>query len=232
MSSYNGPVREVSLSERREIVERVLGRPVAWDASGEWGYTECPGIAAHANQNRRRDCRVWAAEKPQGSSTLPPGVHCLHTSCSAEVAAVNHRLRSEIGKAKVRGVSGGAPSKPTGQSGAQAGRTHRTPFFHVSQKRGGSKTSVRTFRTGFSYPSRVHAQARAHTLQEGANVEPSGASEGASTPVQPRQLPTPAKPDAAGRGGDSDDGEVTLIVGDVVEKGRWVNGEWVARRTL
>lgn len=232
MSSYNGPVREVSLSERRGIVERVLGRPVAWDASGEWGYTECPGIAAHANQNRRRDCRVWAAEKPQGASTLPPGLYCLHTSCSSEVAEVNHRLRSEIGKAKVRGISGNGPRQTSGQPAATAERTPRTPFFYVSEKKGGGKTPVRTCRTGFSYPSRVHAQARTHALPEEAADSPSGASDGASTTVQPTQLPPPAKPSAGAPAGDSDDGEVTLIVGDVIEKGKWVNGEWIARRTL
>jgi hypothetical protein len=263
MNSYNGPQNIVTAAERRAIIERVLGQSVAWNADGEWGYTECPGLGNHNNKSGRRDCRVWAVEKPNGMTTLPPGLHCLHTSCAAVVDEVNHRIRSEIGKAKVRGTGRPASAPASGSSNRNPARTVRTPFFHVSEKMGEGSKEFRTDRTGFSKTYTQCARACTHALPEKGPVCPSEPSGVASTGAQPeavKGLPgennTPpvaceqgrvektmgAAIDADGGKGrvektngapsQSDDGDITLIMGEEIQRGRWVNGEWVAIKRL
>jgi hypothetical protein len=249
-SAYNGPQNVVTVAERRAIIERVLGQPVAWNADGEWGYTECPGVGNHNNRSGRRDCRVWAVEKPNGMTTLPPGLHCLHTSCSAVVEEMNHRIRSEIGKAKVRGT-GRPMGASSGSSGKSQNRTDRTPENAVSEKRGVPINQFRTDRTGISKALTLCARGRAHphVLPEVGSY-PSGASGVASAKPQPSQpisvpavvvtpVPPPTRPPekravekSSGAVEQRERVETTLIIGDFAERGEWVNGEWVTIKKL
>lgn len=251
MSTYTGPEREVSLADRRAIVERVLS-PLSpeWEQGGEWGYVECPGKDCHNNQNGRRDCRVYAKEAP-GMKVKPPGVYCLHTSCAAVLQAVNFRIRSEIGKAKVRGLTGPGPrslTATTAKNGQnQAEPTARTGKFNVPA---GVGMGQPTARTGISKPLVRYARAhvRAH-VSDKMPLDPSGPSAVASSIGQPEQQPAdspaaaaaavpvqatqPAKPLPIG--GETPLGckvDTTLILGGAVERGHWVGGEWVCTKKL
>ncbi len=242
MSAYTGPEREVSLAERRAIVERVLS-PLSpdWEQGGEWGYVECPGKDCHNNQNGRRDCRVYAKEAP-GMKVKPPGLYCLHTSCAAVLQGLNFRIRSEIGKAKVRGLGGAAGAAKPRQSGSQASRpTARTGEFKVPA---GGGLGQPTARTGISKPLVRYARAhvRAHVSVK-VDLDPSGPSAVASSAAQAEQRPpapavpvdTPPAAKTVPVGSETPLGckvDTTLILGGSVEKGHWVGGEWVCTKKL
>lgn len=234
---YRGPERVVPLDERRTIIGAVLS-PLSpqWEPEGSWGYVTCPGQDCHNNSNGRRDCRVYAVEAP-GNKVKPPGLYCLHTSCAGVLATVNHKIRSEIGKAKVRGV--GRPSQTNGKPSAGAPRTQRTDVFTAPEKGG---AMPRTQRTDVSIP--LHEFARAHVragVSDKPPLEPSAPSVvalPAPQPVAPR-----ASKEAVGqkmpplrvmpREGSTDtpaDCECTLLIDGVVQKGRWVGGEWVTNK--
>lgn len=231
---YTGPERVVPLDERRAIIGGVLS-PLSpqWEPEGSWGYVTCPGQDCHNNGNGRRDCRVFAVEAP-GNKVKPPGLYCLHTSCSGVLAALNHRIRSEIGKAKVRGV--GRPAQGTGSSPGNTPRTQRTVVFQAPEKRGGEP---RTQRTVVSIP--LHEFARAHVrarVSEEVPLHPSvpsAVAPPAPQPVAPVQAKTEAVSKKPGGGvvstGSAEDTpadcECTLIFDGVAMKGRWVAGEWV-----
>ena len=91
----------IDLAARRQIALALLG-PI-----DEKGFCRCPGVALHTNKSavRRvperpgRDCRVFL-ERPA------PTVFCVHTSCQSEVAEMNHRLRSEVGKHEAAAAKG------------------------------------------------------------------------------------------------------------------------------
>ncbi len=72
---------------RQEIATRILVE-VDWQ-SDELGYCQCPGVNRHTGRNAERDCRVILDGAPT--------IHCVHTSCRAEVAEANLLLRRRIG---------------------------------------------------------------------------------------------------------------------------------------
>lgn len=219
---YTGPVGEVSAQERRRIVESVVGG-VEWDRDGEWGYCTCPGLTNHNHKNGRRDCRAFAIERHGGrNGLLPPGVHCLHTSCLGAVEEASKRIRSEIGKAKAKagaamGGRGGLAPRSQAQSSAQKGsgaalsagkgasgspvpptesRTLRTPVFEVRSKQGGDS---RTKRTEVGRPLTQFAHVRTHTCFKDTGKD---ASEVSATEVaKTEQLPSQPVPFAAGEPG-------------------------------
>lgn len=96
--------KRVDLGARRRIAGELLGG-IRWQTDVR-GYCVCPGAGSHSNGNGKRDCRVELA------ANEAPTVHCFHTSCSPQVAALNARLRSLIGKAETFRVS--APGGPSG----------------------------------------------------------------------------------------------------------------------
>lgn len=240
MSTFSGPVREVPLSERRAIVEGVLSpsSPLHWEQGGAWAYVECPGIGCHSNSNGRRDCRVYADESP-GRTVKPPGLYCLHTSCAGVLAELNRKIRSEIGKAKVRGM-GRADGKPASTEGGAGGswragpRTARTDFFTAPA---GGEAQAPTARTDIPKPLErfARAQVRAHAVSDGEKM-PSGPSAVASPArAAVALMGAEATKDNAERVGPKTclpfgevEGEVcTLIVGQEVQRLRWRGGEWV-----
>ncbi len=255
---YTGPTRVVPLAERREIIERVLS-PLSpsWEPVGVWGYVTCPGADAHNNSNGRRDCRVYADEQT-GYATKPPGCYCLHKSCGGVLEAVNHRIRSEIGKAKVKGLL------PTGQKSGQSGAktsgsgapTARTDSFNLPP-RGDEPQPTGT--TDISKP--LVRFMRAHTQAQGAPVGdklpslPSAVAQPVAQPAKkgPKELgveivkaappvvvPTvrgEIEPDLAKYGVPLENTplgvDVTVIMnGCPAERGRWVKGEWVTIKIL
>ncbi len=238
---YRGPERVVPLDERRAIIGAVLS-PLSpqWEPEGAWGYVTCPGQDCHNNSNGRRDCRVYAVEAP-GNKVKPPGLYCLHTSCAGVLATLNHRIRSEIGKAKVRGLgNGGRQAQASGTSThGNTPRTERTVVFQVPEKRGGES---RTERTVVSIP--LHEFARAHVragVSDKPPLEPSAPSVvalPAPQPVAPRaskeavgqKMPPLRVMTGAGSTDTPADCECTLLIDGVVQKGRWVGGEWVTNK--
>lgn len=203
------------IEEMRRIADQVLGG-VDWKDDGR-GYCTCPGQAQHTNPNGRRDCRVTLL--PGGRSEAPT-VHCFHSGCQAEIEAANHRLRSEIGKAKwaaehpsarsaaaAKDLKRGAarPSGPKAQSSGMSGSGSAG-----RAAPGKSEAESRTVRTPFlhSIPAeaapidaprtlrtdflhKFHIRAQARThTQDGASGE--NASE-VSGPVRPPD-PPPAPP--------------------------------------
>jgi hypothetical protein len=73
----------------RSLVERQLGE--LCDHADGHTYCRCPGAALHAKPSGKRDTRVYFAA---GS----PTIHCLHSSCAANVQAANRALRSALGQ--------------------------------------------------------------------------------------------------------------------------------------
>jgi hypothetical protein len=214
-----------------------------------WGYVTCPGQECHNNGNGVRDCRVFAVEAP-GHRVMPPGVYCLHTSCAGVLAEVNRRIRSEIGKAKVRGLGAGTARKVASPTNGPSNelRTARTGKIILPVKQGGV---LRTARTGNPKALDIYARARVHGLPE-ASVLPSVPSVVASppafsvaaseflerpVPVKKDPHPGPANAEAMGRagfqeGGEGDDAECTLMIGEQVMRGRLVKGEWKEMKKL
>lgn len=241
---YNGPERVVPLAERRTLIEGVLS-PLSpqWEPDGSWGYVACPGAECHSNTKGRRDCRVFAVERA-GHKVMPPGLFCLHTSCAGVLAAINHRIRSEIGKAKVRGVER-APPRAAGSTDQNKPRTARTDVFKAPTKQGGAS---RTQRTDVSKPlvRFARAQVRTHVFEE-VRSDPSAPSVVASIPpatissaaqkmppggvfVEKREsMPAPG---AALNSDVGDESESTLIMDGVVSRGMWKNGEWISTKKL
>lgn len=184
---YTGPEGPVSLSERQAICERVVGS-VAWSKEGDWGYCMCPGGQNHTGKDGRRDCRVFADEKRGGGrgATLPPGVHCLHQSCAGAVEEASKRIRSEIGRAKVRNAPPSSPAprggKPEGVRGA--GHTARTFKFGCAEKKGEAVEEKTTARTEGSRPLTRFAHVRTHAhCETGSGISASEPSTTVATPV-------------------------------------------------
>ena len=213
--AYTGPERVVSLSERRDIIAGVLS-PLSpqWEPDGSWGYVACPGADCHNNANGRRDCRVFACEAP-GTRVKPPGLYCLHTSCAGVLGPLNFRIRSEIGKAKVKGLP---PRGSSSYSAPGHSRTPRTDIFKAPTKEGGAS---RTPRTDISKPLErfARAQVRTHVPRKEPPV-PSVPSVVAST--MPGVVAKQAE-------GTPEDSECTLIIGNEVQRGFWKGGEWVTK---
>lgn len=68
------------------------------------GYCACPGKEQHSNKSGPvrpdrpgRDCRVYLSKSSSNPRGVPT-IKCVHSSCSNNVAAANHKLRSEIAK--------------------------------------------------------------------------------------------------------------------------------------
>lgn len=242
--TYTGPQRELSLEERRTIIDRVLSpRSPSWEGAGDFAYIDCPGRDLHTNGNGKRDCRVYAREAP-GRTVKPPGVYCLHTSCASVLAPLNFAIRSELGKAKVRGLGAGGSS---GNSSSRNGQpTARTAEFKAPPKGG---DALPTARTVISKPlvQFARAQVRAHSCSD-VRSAPSVPSAVASTQVQPAQ-PEPLKAPASAPAMPSrppasektvppknppsgEKLECTLILGSTVEKGHWVGENWIRTKKL
>jgi hypothetical protein len=83
---------QASLSERQRIVEAAVG-PVDW-IDELHGFCDCPGKDRHTNANGAKDCKVFL----DGAT----GLHCVHLNCKGIVEAINHAIRSRIGKAEYR----------------------------------------------------------------------------------------------------------------------------------
>jgi hypothetical protein len=83
---------QASLSERQRIVEAVVGA-VDW-IDELHGFCDCPGKDRHTNANGAKDCKVFL----DGAT----GLHCVHNSCKGIVEAINHSIRSHVGKAQYR----------------------------------------------------------------------------------------------------------------------------------
>jgi hypothetical protein len=79
----------LSLS-RQGIAQKLLGR-IEWE-NDVTGYACCPGKHLHTAENGERDFKVMLEGVPT--------VTCFHQSCHGLVAATNHELRSQIGKAE------------------------------------------------------------------------------------------------------------------------------------
>lgn len=221
-SPYTGPQGPVSLSERRQICEGVVGS-VDWKDGGEWGYCACPGLSNHNNANGRRDCRVFAIEDASGPKTKPPGVYCLHTSCRAAIEEASTRIRSEIGKAKVRNAAPArsTPRPPSGKSvGVRPAKpTERTFDYGCAVKAGGNSP---TQRTDDARPLTRFAQARAPACfnePDAATVRAvwhdiKEAGPKASQVAQPDapRAPGRAQPPATNAGPNERPGHLTLLL--------------------
>lgn len=163
---------------------------IDWKREGV-GYCACPGADLHNNPTGRRDCRVTVVP---GRSSDAPTIYCFHTTCAEVVAAANHKLRSEIGKAKACG--GGAPPghRPGGsppKTQGNATRTARTPFFNVTPAGTRSLGTTRTVRTSFS-PSYTQGQQNDIRIDGAKEV-----SEASVVEVEREESPeTPSEPSA------------------------------------
>jgi hypothetical protein len=111
--STNSPHTNTYLRDPKEVAEEVLGQIHWLDEST--GYGECPGKNTHTTPDGPKDCRIHI----DGSST----VHCLHSSCSSEVADASRRLRDAMNAYPVRSVSA-TPPAPTTNSPHIKGREH------------------------------------------------------------------------------------------------------------
>jgi hypothetical protein len=85
--SSNGAV---DLNARQRIAVDLVG-PIDWQSETE-GFCTCPGKDRHTTGNGTKDCKVYLDG--------PPSLHCVHNSCRAIVDAVEHSLRSQVGKAE------------------------------------------------------------------------------------------------------------------------------------
>jgi hypothetical protein len=80
----------VDLNARQRIAVELLGS-IDWRSETE-GFCACPGKDRHTAGNGAKDCKVYLDG--------PPSLHCVHNSCRAIVDAVEHSLRSQVGKAE------------------------------------------------------------------------------------------------------------------------------------
>lgn len=95
--------RKLGELEQCKIAGDVLGETLKPDSSGRY-YFQCPGIQFHTNKSGRRDCRFTPGDG-FNKRTSAPTVHCLHESCGSVIAEINHRIRSECGKASVEYIT-------------------------------------------------------------------------------------------------------------------------------
>lgn len=213
---YNGPEGPVSLSERQRICAAAVGT-VEWAEGGEWGYCACPGAQFHHNKTARRDCRVFAIETRRQGRIDPPGVYCLHTSCSGSVAETSHRIRVEIGRAKVAAARA-LPPAPSGtpRNVRSASKTVRTFEFRVREKEEAvtpvKTPSDTTVRTDENRPLTRFAHVRAYAP---ACAEPAKQPSEPSLPTpvgkQPPPQPAPKKEQPATQPQAEKPGIVTMI---------------------
>jgi hypothetical protein len=80
----------VDLNARQRIAVDLLGQ-IDWQSETE-GFCACPGKDPHTAGNGAKDCKVYLDG--------PPSLHCVHNSCRMVVDALEHALRSQIGKAE------------------------------------------------------------------------------------------------------------------------------------
>jgi hypothetical protein len=193
--------RNLSTSELQALGEAVVGA-VQWYAPGH-GYCECPGKDLHNNPDGRRDCRISVVPGvvAGGKTVEAPTITCFHTGCRSVVADANHRMRSAIGKAKMR-AGGGAPpgqrsqgAPPTTQG--QASRTPRMPLFNINPAREHSLPNTRTLRTGFPTSCTYKEKIEGSTLSKDVASEPSEMSE---APKTDQGRPDPSEVSEAAQG--------------------------------
>ena len=75
------------MTDPRQIAAGIVG-VVDWQTEVS-GFCRCPGESLHTHPTGKKDCRV--------SVDGAPTIYCFHASCEAAVAAVNLRLRRELG---------------------------------------------------------------------------------------------------------------------------------------
>jgi hypothetical protein len=80
----------MDLNARQSIAVDLLGA-IDWQSETE-GFCTCPGKERHTTGNGTKDCKVYLDG--------PPSLHCVHNSCRMVVDAMEHALRSQIGKAE------------------------------------------------------------------------------------------------------------------------------------
>jgi VirE N-terminal domain len=106
------------IDTRRRIAGELLGT-IRWTTDTA-GFCACPGQHLHTTGNDPRDCEVHLDGAPT--------IHCFHSHCTGIVGAVNHELRSRVGKkeheerkphiklnsvtAEYLGADGGEPEEP------------------------------------------------------------------------------------------------------------------------
>jgi P4 family phage/plasmid primase-like protien len=73
---------------RRRITAELLGE-IDWSTETE-GYCNCPARHLHTTADAPRDCKVYLKRAPT--------VSCFHSHCRGILDAVNHELRSRVGK--------------------------------------------------------------------------------------------------------------------------------------
>jgi hypothetical protein len=100
--STNSSHTNTYLRDPKEVAEEVLGQIHWLDEST--GYGECPGRQNHTTPDGPKDCRIHVDGTPT--------VHCLHSSCSSEVADASRRLRDAMSAYPVRHVAA-TPSAAT-----------------------------------------------------------------------------------------------------------------------
>ena len=76
------------MNDPRAIAVGLVG-PVEWESPVS-GVCRCPGEAAHTTPTGARSCRIHLDGAPT--------VFCFHASCGEVIAAVNKRLRRELGR--------------------------------------------------------------------------------------------------------------------------------------
>lgn len=111
--STNSSPTNTYLRDPKEIAEEVLG-PIEW-LDERTGFGTCPGRAKHTTPDGPKDCRIHIDGTPT--------VHCLHASCTSDVADASRRLRDAMSAYPVRSVSA-TPPAPTTNSPHIKGREH------------------------------------------------------------------------------------------------------------
>jgi hypothetical protein len=81
----------------RQITTGIVGG-VDWQSEVS-GYCRCPGESLHTHKTGKKDCRVCVDGAPT--------IYCFHSSCAAEVAEANKRLRRELGSPWTLTLPGG-----------------------------------------------------------------------------------------------------------------------------
>lgn len=101
--SLSAALSTLGVGTLRDIAADVLRCSIDWRNDAR-GYCPCPGAGFHSTRTARRDCMV--------AVDAVPSLTCVHSSCSAEVAAATVRLRSAIGRALWELERGQNPSLP------------------------------------------------------------------------------------------------------------------------
>ncbi len=112
-----------NMEGRRRIADQLL-RAVQW-TSPTHAWCECPGVGHHTTATGKRACQVTidsGGTTSKGKRAVPT-ITCVHSSCSAAVAASTRELRSLVGKLEVVRKPGAKPGQhragPTTGGGAQ-----------------------------------------------------------------------------------------------------------------